>query len=187
LDLFFSNGHIYPQVDSDPVLHESFLQKNLLLLNRGGKFEDATASAGSGFETPRSGRGSAAGDLDSDLDLDIVVSNQDQAPALLINETEGGGRAILVELFDTRGTRQALGARLQATTGGKTQIRQIVSGGSYASQNDLRAHFGLGESGTLERLTITWLDGEKEVHEGLPANRAYVVRRGAPPVPLLLH
>jgi tetratricopeptide (TPR) repeat protein len=180
LDLFFSNGHIYPQVDSDPVLHETFLQKNLLLLNHGGKFEDVTASAGSGFETPRSGRGSAAGDLDSDLDLDIVVSNQDQSPTLLVNETEGGGHAVLVALVDSRGTRQALGARLEATAGGKTQIRQIASGGSYASQNDFRAHFGLGDSEMVERLTITWLDGEKEVHQGVPQA---VVRRasGAPP------
>jgi len=184
LDLFFSNGHIYPQVDTDPVLHETFLQKNLLLLNQGGKFEDATASAGSGFEIPRSGRGSAAGDLDSDLDLDLVVSNQDQAPTLLVNETDGGGRAVLVALVDPRGTRQGLGARLQVTAGGVSQIRQISSGGSYASQNDFRAHFGLGENTALD-LTITWLDGEKEVHEDLPAGREYVVRRGAPPLALL--
>jgi hypothetical protein len=182
LDLFFSNGHIYPQVDSDPVLHETFLQKDLLLVNQGGKFEDVSASAGSAFEILESGRGSAAGDLDNDLDLDIVVSNQDAAPTYFVNESEGIGRSILVELVDTRGTRQALGARLLATSGGKSQIRQISSGGSYASQNDIRAHFGLGETRTVERLTITWLDGEEETFEGLASNRAYLVRRGAPPV-----
>jgi hypothetical protein len=184
LDLFFSNGHIYPQVDSDPVLHETFLQKNLLLLNHGGRYEDGSAAAGSGFELRRSGRGSAAGDLDGDLDLDIVVSNQDASPTYLVNETVGGGHSVLVALVDTRGTRLALGARLEAAAGGVAQIRQVASGGSYASQSDFRAHFGLGRAATVERLTITWLDGGKEFHEGLLADRAYVVRRGSPPVPV---
>jgi hypothetical protein len=185
LDLFMSYGHIYPQVDADPVLHETFLQKDLLLLNQGGRFEDVSDASGSGFEVLESGRGSAAGDLDNDLDLDIVVSNQDARPTYLVNETEGGGRSILVEVIDTQGTRQALGARLEATAGGVAQIRQISSGGSYASQNDFRAHFGLGENATLDRLTITWLDGKRETHEGLLAGRAYAIRRGAAPVPVL--
>ncbi len=181
LDLFMSYGHIYPQVDGDPVLNETFLQKDLLLLNEGGKFEDASARSGSGFEVLESGRGSAAGDLDNDLDLDLVVSNQDARPTYLANETEGAGRSVVVELIDTRGTRQALGARLRAGAGGVTQIRQISSGGSYASQNDFRAHFGLGESETLE-LAVVWLDGGKDIYHDLPAGRAYVIRRGAPPV-----
>jgi hypothetical protein len=184
LDLFMSYGHIYPQVDGDPVLHETFLQKDLLLLNDGGRYEDASAAAGSGFQVLESGRGSAAGDLDNDLDLDVVVSNQDARPTYLVNETEGSGHSVLVELVDTEGTRQALGARLVATAGGVAQIRQISSGGSYASQNDFRVHFGLGRNQTLD-LAITWLDGGTETHEGLLADRAYLVRRGAPPVTIL--
>jgi hypothetical protein len=179
-----SYGHIYPQVDGDPVLNETFLQKDLLLLNDGGKFEDVSARAGSGFEVLESGRGSAAGDLDNDLELDIVVSNQDARPTYLANETEGAGRSVLVELIDTRGTRQALGARLQAVASGLTQIRQISSGGSYASQNDFRAHFGVGENESLD-LTVTWLDGETESHAGLPADRGYVLRRGSAPLATL--
>jgi hypothetical protein len=186
LDLFFSNGHIYPQVDSDPVLHETFLQKDLLLLNRGGKFEDMSASAGGAFEIRESSRGSAAGDLDDDLDLDIVVSNQDSKPNYLVNESEELGHSVLIELIDTRGTRQALGARIEASAGGARQVRQVASGGSYASQNDLRAHFGLGESPRIDRLTITWLDGETETFENLPADRAYVLRRGRAPSHVLL-
>jgi hypothetical protein len=89
---------------------------------------------------------------------------------------------MLIGLVDPRGTRDALGARLEVVAGGVTQIRQIASGGSYASQNDFRAHFGLGANRTIERLTVTWLDGEKAVHQGLAADRAYVVRRGAPPL-----
>jgi hypothetical protein len=186
LDLFVSYGHIYPQVEEDPVLHETFLQKNLLLLNQGGKFEDVSASSGSGFQSVKSGRGSAAGDLDSDLDLDLLVSNQDDRPSYLVNETEGTGHAVLLQLVDRTGTRDALGARIEVTAAGKTQIREISSGGSYASSNDRRAHVGLGEAGTVEKLSVTWLDGEKEVHEALSSDRWYLLLRGATPVPIPL-
>jgi hypothetical protein len=165
-------------------LNETYLQKDLLLLNDGGRFEDVSARAGSGLQVLESGRGSAAGDLDGDLDLDIVVSNQDAKPTYVANETEGAGHSVLVELIDTRGTRQALGARLEAVAGGRTQIRQIASGGSYASQNDFRSHFGLGGNESFD-LTVTWLDGGKESHPGLAADRGYVLRRGAPPLPIL--
>jgi hypothetical protein len=181
LDLFFSNGHIYPQVEDDPTLHETFKQKNLLLRNESGKFEDATASAGSGFAVVESSRGSAAGDLDNDGDLDIVVSNQDARPTYLENRSEPAEHGVLLELIDTRGARQALGARIELTSGGRTQIRQVSAGGSYASQNDLRLHFGVGANRTIEKLTVTWLDGTKESHTNLPADRWYLIRRGAAP------
>jgi hypothetical protein len=181
LDLFFSNGHIYPQVEDDPTLHETFKQKNLLLRNESGKFEDATASAGSGFAVVESSRGSAAGDLDNDGDLDIVVSNQDARPTYLENRSEPAEHGVLLELIDTRGARQALGARIELTSGGRTQIRQVSAGGSYASQNDLRLHFGVGANRTIEKLTVTWLDGTKESHTNLPTDRWYLIRRGAAP------
>jgi hypothetical protein len=184
LDLFFSNGHIYPQVEDTPALHETFKQRNLLLLNQEGRFEDVTATAGSGLTVVESSRGSAAGDLDNDGDLDIVVSNQDARPTYLENRTAGPERSdhwVEVELIDTKGTRQALGARLEVTAGGRTQIRQVSAGGSYASSNDPRLHVGLGSSVMIEKLVVTWLDGTREVHSNLPADRRYRIRRGHEP------
>ena len=50
LDLFFANGQIYPQVDDDTSLGESYRQRNQLFLNDRGRFMDATDQAGPGFE-----------------------------------------------------------------------------------------------------------------------------------------
>lgn len=181
LDVFASNGHIYPQVEQDPTLHETYKQRNLLLLNHAGKLEDVTAGAGSGLGVVESSRGSAAGDLDNDGDLDLVVSNQDARPTYLDNRTEGAGHWVEIELIDTIGTRQALGARIELEASGKRQIRQVSAGGSYASQNDPRLHLGLGPSTAIETLDVTWLDGTRETHTALAADRWYRLRRGSEP------
>ena len=49
LDLFFANGHIYPQVDADASLGESYLQPNQLFLYEDGRYVDAGEAAGPGL------------------------------------------------------------------------------------------------------------------------------------------
>lgn len=184
LDLFFSNGHIYPQVDNDPALHETYRQKNQLFLNEGGKFREVTDQAGNAFAVVESSRGGACADFDNDGDLDIVVSNQDAKPTYMENRTEGAGHWVVIGVADTKGSPLALGARIEVRTSGTVQMREVSSGGSYASQNDLRAHFGLGDAAVVERLTIRWPDGTQEVHENLAADRHYIVKRGTKPLDL---
>ena len=181
LDLFFSNGHIYPQVDQDPALHESYRQLNQLLLNEKGKYVEVTARAGSGLAVRKSSRGAAYADFDNDGDLDIVVSNQDDTPTYMENRTTSGNHWINFRLIDTTGSPLAFGALVRLTTAGVTQQRQVSSGGSYASQNDLRLHFGLGAGAVAESLTIRWPDGKQETHTALKADRFYTIRRGAKP------
>lgn len=183
-DLFFANGQIYPQVEQDKSLHETYRQKNQLFLNEGnGKFREITDQAGSGFQTPRSGRGAAYADFDNRGELDVVVSNEDQPPTLLKNQSNNSNHWIGFQLIDTRGDRLALGARVTVVAHGVTQQRQVASGGSYGSQSDFRLFFGLGQSTAVERLTIQWPDGSKEAYSSVLADRYYIIRRGTKPVP----
>jgi hypothetical protein len=168
LDLFFANGHIYPQVDVDPSLHESFRQPNQLLLNDGGRFRDAGAAAGEVFALELSSRGAAYLDLENDGDLDLVVSNQDARPTLLENVTAPGGRWVMVEA--------PLGTRIAVRAGGATQTRQSSSGGSYASHNDPRLHVGLGDARAIDRLDVVWPGGAQRAFENLASDRFYVLR-----------
>jgi hypothetical protein len=181
LDLFFANGQIYPQVDLDPSLHETYKQRNQLFVNEGNKFREITTEAGDGFQTPRSGRGAAYGDLDNDGDLDIVVSNEDDHPVLLENESKTGNHWLSLQLADTHGSPLALGATVRMTSGKLTQLRQISSGGSYASQNDLRVNFGLGNAVTADRIVVRWPDGTEQRIIGLGADKHYVLKRGSQP------
>ncbi len=182
LDIFFSNGHIYPQVDHDPGLHENYRQKNQLFLNIGNRFRDVSAEAGPGFQLQKSGRGGAYADLDNDGDLDLVISNQDAAPTYLENRSQLGGlHFIILQLVDTKGSPLPLGARVIVTAGGVSQHRQVSSGGSYASQSDLRLHYGLGKSATAEKIEIRWPDGYRETHTSIASDHFYIIKRGGTP------
>jgi hypothetical protein len=145
LDLFFANGHIFADVDEYPQLRETYRQKSQLLLGDGARFRDVSATAGPGLQVARVGRGLAVGDLDDDGDLDLVVSNMDDVPTVLENRLRAPRRWVAFRVVSPAGNRFAIGARVTMTAGGRAQVREIRSGGSYLSQGDLRAHFGLGD------------------------------------------
>jgi hypothetical protein len=150
LDLFVVNGHIYPNVEEFPALKETYRQRSQLLLNEGGRFRDVTGAAGGGLQLLRVGRGLAVGDLDDDGDPDLVVNNMDDEPTLLENRQVAGHHWISLRLEKPGPNRFAIGARVTVTQGGRRQIREVRSGGSYLSQSDLRTHFGLGaETGAV--------------------------------------
>jgi hypothetical protein len=166
-DLFLANGHIYPQVDEDPSLGERYKQRNQLLLNDQGLFEEVSDRAGDPFAIEESSRGGAWIDLENDGDLDIVVSNQDARPTLMENVSSPVGHWVQVSL--------AQGAIARFESQGEMQVRQAVSGGSYASDNDPRLHVGLGDAVVVDRLEVTWLRARRQVFVKIPADRIYVL------------
>jgi hypothetical protein len=169
LDLFLVNGHIYPQADEVEKAGTSFRQRNLLLANLGGRFIDASTSAGPGLAVLESSRGLAVGDIDGDGDLDLAVSNVDAPPTLLRNDSTRSGNWLRVDA--------PAALRVVAETGGRRFERQRVVGASYLSVNDPSFHFGLGDSKLVDRLIVEWPDGQRRAMISLPADHTILARR----------
>ena len=177
LDLAIVNGNVMANV-ARVRTGAKLAQRKLLLRNTGERFVDVTKQAGPGFAVEGVGRALAAGDIDNDGDLDLLVGNNGARPDLLLNDGTHGN-ALLVQAASTTSNRSAFGTRLTLTAGGRRQVREIQSGSSYLAQHDPRAHFGLDGAGRAERLEIRWPDGSNETVENLPVNQLVVVRQGS--------
>ncbi|MGB5660610.1 MAG: CRTAC1 family protein [Thermoanaerobaculia bacterium] len=170
LDIFVANGHIYPQADlvADKV-GGGFRQANLLLVDQGGTLIDVSSEAGPGLAVKEVSHGLAVGDIDFDGDLDLAISNVDEPPTLLRNDTREPGSYLLVDA--------PLALRVEAVHGDDRWIRHRVIGGSFLSVNDPRFHFGFGEKRRLESLTLIWPDGFRRRLLDVPVNYALKIER----------
>jgi hypothetical protein len=177
-DFFQVCGHVYPQLDGAHVAAK-FLEPKLLFLNhRDGTFRNVSRRVGTAIQIPQVSRGMAVGDLFNDGRMEAVVENLVGEPMIL--RPEGGPRNhwISFQLEGVNGNRLALNARVRVTAGDLEQLGEVISGGSYLSQNDLRLHFGLGSHEIVDRAEVFWPNGEKETLTHLTADRFYVVREG---------
>jgi enediyne biosynthesis protein E4 len=178
-DFFLVNGHVYPQVDS---IHSRlrYAEPKLLFLNRhDGTFTDLSTLAGSAIQIPQVSRGLAVGDLFNDGKMEAVVENLVGKPMILRPQGGSPNHWISFQLEGVKSNRLALNARVRATAGSLVQLGEVISGGSYLSQNDLRIHFGLSEHEKLDKAQVFWPDGTVETLTNLIADRFYFVREGA--------
>ena len=177
-DFFLTNGHVYPQVDN---AHRAtrYLEPKLLFLNqRDGMFRNISRQVGEALQVEQVSRGLAIGDLFNDGRMEAVVENLVGQPMILRPEGGPQNHWISLQLEGVKSNRLALNARVRATAGDLVQLGEVLSGGSYLSQHDLRIHFGLGSHERLDRAEVLWPDGKKETLTNLSADRFYVVREG---------
>jgi hypothetical protein len=190
LDIFISNGHVYPEVDGSHLdsayAEHKYVYRNL----RTGQFEEVTALAGPGIAAPVAARGCAFGDYDNDGDIDVVVNCVNSVPQLLRNDATIHRSWIKIRLVGKKSNRTGIGARIvvTATTApqdqsgiGKQplqQVEEVRSGGSYYSQNDLRIHFGLENADKADTVEIAWPSGQRDTLHDLAANHLYVIEEG---------
>ena len=178
LDLFIANGHIYSQLDGVEGHAETYRQPNQLFRNQGGRFVDVSDKAGPGMALVQSSRGAVFGDYDNDGDVDVAVINIDDRPNLLRNDGGNAGHWLQVKTVGTRSNRMGIGARVRVRSDSLVQVREVRSGSSYLSQNDTRAHFGLGERTRVDTVEVRWPSGMVDRLVDVAADRLIVVQEG---------
>jgi hypothetical protein len=182
-DIFVANGHVYPQVDKNDW-GTTFAERPLLFRNLlGKKFEVVPAVKGTGLAVVVPARGAAFGDLFNDGKIDVVLNDMDSVPTLLRNVNPDKHHWVEVKLVGgPKSPRDAVGATVYLTTGPTAKkMRQradVLSGGSYASSSDQRAHFGIGDNTIIDSLEVHWPSGVVE-KLSLPAvDVIYTVEEG---------
>ncbi len=136
---------------------------NMLFLNNGdGTFERITTH---GAEGVGSGRGDAVAMADFDRDgfLDLLVSNGlwrlFEGPTQLFRNLGNSNHWIEINLLGTESNRDGVGARVEATAGGITQLREQTGGERFAAQDDRILHFGLGPNTVVDHIAVFWPSG----------------------------
>jgi enediyne biosynthesis protein E4 len=99
-------------------------------------------------------------------------------PLVYLHNRTAGGHWLSLRLEGTASNRDAVGARVAVTAGGRTQVVWRMGGGSYQAASDPRLLIGLGSAKRIETLEILWPSGRVDRHAGLPTDAGYLIREG---------
>ncbi len=176
-DLLIVNGHAirYPQ--------EKFgrLQYPVLMKNIHGKFRAFTPRGGSYFQERHNARGVAFVDLNNDGKLDLVVNHLNAPVTILKNISETNHHWVGFNLI-AKDHHSLVGARIIVTTknGEQTekQYRFAKGGGSHATTNDWRFHFGLGDNAKIESVVVEWPSGKNQEWNSIEADNYWTLTEG---------
>jgi enediyne biosynthesis protein E4 len=171
-DLIATNGHVMRTASS------SQQQYPLLLENvEGERFVHVTEQAGDYFRQTHHGRGLAVGDIDNDGDEDVVITHIGAPAAVLENQSKTTGHWLVIELSGKLSARDAVGAAVTVTAGGRGVYQQQTSGTSFNSTADQRLYFGVGEV-TEVSLDILWPSGARQSWQDIHADSVLLITEG---------
>jgi enediyne biosynthesis protein E4 len=167
LDAFIANGDAHHMVGWE----------GLLLENKGdGTFTDAADKGGAFFRTKIRARGSFVLDFDNDGRMDVLVTAMGDRVFLLRNRDQSGNHWLTLDLQGTKSNREAFGARITVTVGGKSQYTEARCQAAFLGTSDRRVHFGLGPGKTVDKIEIKWPSGTVQTLNNVPADQILKVK-----------
>lgn len=175
MDLLLANGHVEPTVQ-EVQKDVAYRQAPVLYLNAGdGRFVPLGDRSGD-LAKPLVGRGAAYADLDGDGDLDLVIVENGGPARVYLNPTNAPQKSVRLRLVGSgKSNRDAVGARVTATLGGRTLTQQVSGGQSYLSASEKTLTFGLGAATKIDSLEIRWPDGGTQKLADVPGGARLLV------------
>ncbi|MFQ5705232.1 MAG: FG-GAP-like repeat-containing protein [Gemmatimonadales bacterium] len=147
-------------------------RRNVAFRNNGDLTFEEVEAWGFGAEDDIS-QGMAAGDLDGDGDLDVVVNRLDSPAGVFRNETNA--KRVAVRLIGEAPNTQAVGAKIRVISAGPVQEKEVTLGGLYLSSSELLYAFAARDAAELT-IEVDWRSGAKSIVRGAQPNRLYEIR-----------
>ena len=170
-DLFYVTGNVYPEIEAAAAAVPAPQPARRLPERRRGAFEPVTAQSGD----------AAVAALEPRRRLRRHRQRRRHRRARDEHERAAVAAAQRLRRRAAAGSRsrsrarapidRAIGATVVVTAGGRTQARTVLSQSSYYSHDDLRLHFGLGDSRTVDRIEVRWPAGGSETLTNVQAGR----------------
>jgi hypothetical protein len=196
-DLFVSNGYLRDYTNRDFVSYyadqrikeqrgeqsdalldiiakmESTKTPNYIFRNN-GDLTFTKKSTDWGFDELVLTNGAVHADLDLDGDLDLVLNNVN-APARIYENQVANGHYLKVSLNGKGSNRHAVGAKVTLEANGQTLMQEFMPSRGFQSAMHVPLHFGVGETQTIDKLTVQWPDGTMTVLRNIPADQTLTV------------
>ncbi|MGH9315510.1 MAG: CRTAC1 family protein [Thermoanaerobaculia bacterium] len=192
-DLFVSNGQILPRwlywylrafskkAANYNIGERTYRQPQHLFHNRGdGTFERVPQEKmGDLGKILRAGRGTAAGDLDGDGRLDLVLAPITDPVMMFRNEASDPGHWIEILPVGAGDGRTPLHAKVTVGFAGRRSVQEFTIQPSFASGSYLPLHFGLGRATRIDAIEVVWPEGAVQKLSVPAVGHAYRVSRRA--------
>lgn len=172
------NKAIISDVKNWPAMNgrsQSGFQENRLWLNTGdGHFEDVADKVGG--NSAYDSRGVAMADLWNRGMQDVIVANQNNEILIYKNQVDEKNNWIAFELKGSTVNKSAIGATIDLYFDSGVQSQVITGGIGFCSQNQRRAHFGLGKNLKVEKAEILWPGGKKQIVQSPEINKIHIIK-----------
>jgi enediyne biosynthesis protein E4 len=166
LDIFHTNGW-----ESNPIDDFEHDRSRLFIAQASGLiFLDEAETRG--LIDTEQGRGVVCADFDDDGDVDIFMTNRglENSGAFWLNDDGvSSNRSLSIRLAGSAPNTEGVGARIRVTVGGTTQMREIVVGNNFTSQNPCAQIFGLGTASAADSVEVEWPDGSVDTYSNVQA------------------
>ncbi|AFV00467.1 CRTAC1 family protein [Simiduia agarivorans] len=177
LDIFHTNGY-RETGGTDPEKNDYRIDENKMFISeKNGRFKESAEELK--LNDAGQGRGVACFDADQDGDIDILVSKNDlEGNGLQLFRNDGHEQSthyLRIRLKGAGANTEAAGARVYVSTDSQTQMREVMIGSNFVSQNPAELHFGLADASEVDEVRVRWLDGTETVLSDIAANQLIVI------------